>query len=353
MPLPTDLNLISAATCFAVMGTISVVALLAVEYFAARWSAIAALVAALVLTLTSATAGCLGSWEWAIPLGLLALWTLLSLGVRTKPIRGAIVFVTRPAAVMAVLLVLSLSAAVYVNTLSRMPASEIDLPVMVGSGYHTLDGFVALTDLGQPLPLIAYNDEPLLNESEKQYLAGTKFQHQIIRLHEPTTTCNCHGWVYTGGRFAIQGCFVDGLLSDNGYAEVSEPRAGDVVIYRNAVGGIEHTGLVRMVGQDGLILVESKWGPLGVYLHPIDSQPYGVSRKYYRSPRAGHLVSIVPESSAPQTKLPVLARLPSRSADDIDASFSIDALLSVRRVRTTEAKVYERPVLRIPGWRDG
>ena len=65
------------------------------------------------------------------------------------------------------------------------------------------------------------------------------------------------------------------ILADNGYVVVDEPREGDIVIYRDGLGQVQHTGLVRFVGTDGLVLVESKWGSLGIYLHTPKEQPYG------------------------------------------------------------------------------
>jgi hypothetical protein len=249
---------------------------------------------------------------------------------------------------MASLLMLSIAAGVYVNCAAHATSScDVDLPLVAGAGFHSIDGLVAVTDLGQPLPLIAYDDEESLGEVERQYLGAKSFEHQIIRIAGPSTACNCHGWVYTGGRFAIQSRYIDDLLSDNGYVVVEQPQPDDLVIYRGPAGTVEHTGLVRLAGKDGLVLVESKWGPLGVYLHPVDSQPYGTSRGFYRSPRAGHLVSIVPQGSVPETRLPALARLHPTGADEIDAS------ATVRRLRSGEAKVYERPILRIPGQRKG
>jgi hypothetical protein len=164
-------------------------------------------------------------------------------------------------------------------------------------------------------------------------------------LAPPSEVCNCHGWVYTGGRFAIQSRFIPTLLADNGYEEVLEPQADDLVIYRAESGSVEHTGLVRMVGDDGLVLVESKWGPLGVYLHPVESQPYGTGHKFYRSPRAGHLVTVVPNSSVPEAELPVLAGLPAIGIGGLDAP------LTARRGRPGQRKIYERPILQVPGQR--
>jgi hypothetical protein len=38
------------------------------------------------------------------------------------------------------------------------------------------------------------------------------------------------------------------------------------------------------------VLVESKWGNLGVFLHPADKTPYGTEFTFYRSARSGHLL---------------------------------------------------------------
>src|SRR5262245_32846195 len=100
MPLPIDSHLI-AATCFAVAGTTVVLILLAVERFATRLSAQAALVATAVLSLGSAAGGLWrGSWEPSLALGLLAAGTALVVAVRTKPFQGALALVTRPVTVM-------------------------------------------------------------------------------------------------------------------------------------------------------------------------------------------------------------------------------------------------------------
>jgi hypothetical protein len=202
---------------------------------------------------------------------------------------------------------------------------------------------VAVTDLGQELPVFIYEDAELLSEAERQYLATGCFNQQIIRIAEPSADCNCHGWVYTGGRYAIQGRYIDELLADNGYVEVAEPRAQDLVIYRGMDNAVEHTGLVRHIGPDGMILVESKWGPLGVYLHPLKSQPYGVSHRFYRSPRVGHVVAIVPQTSLPVSPEPVLARtlVPERAG----------ANQTLPEQQPAERAVDERPILRVPGQR--
>jgi hypothetical protein len=78
------------------------------------------------------------------------------------------------------------------------------------------------------------------------------------------------------------------LLEHNAYSIVTLPRVGDVVVYRDPTNDqVVHTGLVRVAGADGLVLVESKWGWMGRYLHAPLDQPYGGEYVFYRSSRPG------------------------------------------------------------------
>jgi hypothetical protein len=47
---------------------------------------------------------------------------------------------------------------------------------------------------------------------------------------------------------------------------------------------------VRYVTEGQPILVEGKWGALGVLLHPVEKSMYGSEYTFYRSGRAGHLL---------------------------------------------------------------
>ena len=102
--------------------------------------------------------------------------------------------------------------------------------------------------------------------------------------------CNCHGWVFTGGRYWLDPEDVEAILADNGYAPVAAPRPGDLAVYRHE-GAIAHTAVVRAVGPDIPVLVEGKWWHLGVFLHEADATTYCKEAAYYRSPRAGHLLA--------------------------------------------------------------
>src|SRR5262249_33273989 len=102
---------------------------------------------------------------------------------------------------------------------------------------------------------------------------------------------NCHGWVFAAGRYWVPGNAVEAILRDNGYAEVTAPRPGDLAVYRGSDGGVSHTAGVRDVSDGMPVLVEGKWGALGVFLHPADKSPYGTDVRFYRSPRHGHTLA--------------------------------------------------------------
>ncbi|GIW83908.1 MAG: hypothetical protein KatS3mg106_421 [Gemmataceae bacterium] len=46
-----------------------------------------------------------------------------------------------------------------------------------------------------------------------------------------------------------------------------------LAVYFNPDYGVTHTAIVRYVSPDQPVLVEGKWGNLGIYLHPVDSLP--------------------------------------------------------------------------------
>ena len=81
-------------------------------------------------------------------------------------------------------------------------------------------------------------------------------------------------------------------VADESNATVVGP--GDVVVYRDDQDEITHTAVVRAVCDDGAVLVEGKWGWMGVFLHPVDKSVYGTSYTFYRSPRPGHLLAGLP-----------------------------------------------------------
>jgi hypothetical protein len=119
----------------------------------------------------------------------------------------------------------------------------------------------------------------------------------VQKLGPPTDSYNCHGYTFTKGHKWVSCDQVEKILNDNGYQQVNNPRAGDIVVYRHPGGGgcdrgchpgdITHTGKVVQIDDQGPI-IESKWGRLGLYRHRPNEVPrcYGTPT-YYRINRAG------------------------------------------------------------------
>jgi hypothetical protein len=151
---------------------------------------------------------------------------------------------------------------------------------------------VLVTDRGQTLPVFRWDvADDVFEYYASLSEARLKDSHQACILRAPPDVrANCHGWVFAGGAHLLRGEDVARLLDDNGYQVVDRPQTNDLVIYRNDGGDIRHTGLVRGILDDGTVLIESKWGIDGRYLHRPEDQPYSPTFRYYRSPRNGHQV---------------------------------------------------------------
>lgn len=145
----------------------------------------------------------------------------------------------------------------------------------------------AVTDRGSIIQLRRFTT------IEHEPLVPDGFNGRVIVATAEQSPSNCHGWVFTGGRFQIAGGDVATILEDNGYTAVTAPRPDDLIVYRNPSGTIIHTGLVKAVGTDGFVLVESKWGPLDIYWHTPYEQTYSQRFEYWRSRRDGHGLTVL------------------------------------------------------------
>jgi hypothetical protein len=148
-----------------------------------------------------------------------------------------------------------------------------------------------VTDLGRRIHL-AVPGRPVpeadLIGVENDHFRTHDLNRKAIVRTRPDPSHNCHGWIFTGGRYWIAGDEVDDILSDNHYTQVSTPAAGDLAVYRDANGNVAHSGVVISV--NGGTLVESKWGPLGRYIHLTEDHPFGGVCEFHRSARRGHLL---------------------------------------------------------------
>ncbi len=163
------------------------------------------------------------------------------------------------------------------------------------------DGVSATTDAGRSVELLRPQVTRSPGEAqaaEHRTLAGMGLTDRMIRVLPATDACNCHGWVFTGGRYWIGPADVENILADNGYHPVSDPRPGDVAVYREGAA-ITHTGLVRTGGAGTPVLIESKWGWMGAFLHRPEDTCYGRHYAFYRGPRETHVLAGLGAPSSP------------------------------------------------------
>jgi hypothetical protein len=162
----------------------------------------------------------------------------------------------------------------------------------------------ARTDAGRSVPLFVVArpeaDVPAVAVDEAAYLHNRHFDLGVIRNDAATDESNCHGWVFTRGHYWLCGPAVEPVLEDNGYRRVDVPSVGDLAMYRNESGEIAHSGVVCGFTGGHDVLVESKWGRLGRYVHVAEHHPYpNAIVTYYHSPRQGHLLrGLAPEGES-------------------------------------------------------
>ena len=170
----------------------------------------------------------------------------------------------------------------------------------------------AVTDRGAVLPLVRYEalitpdtrsrrpfdpDRDLngfLAMIEEVFLARLVAPHcQMQRVRELNPASNCHGWTFLAGQHGIGDQYVPVILDQHGYEVVEEPRYGDLAIYRGDNDAIVHSGFVRLTVPGHEILVESKWGPFGVFLHSAEAH-HGRCM-FYRTARHSDTLKLVPK----------------------------------------------------------
>jgi hypothetical protein len=232
---------------------------------------------------------------------LLAVFALIAWAVGLENVRHLISRALTPRLVWGIVLLFSLAGARFLAA-HLVSNDEVHPATVVGSKDMPVNDVYAMTDAGRVITLFRYEMTAPAIETEACILAEKRFQNEVIRLADPSPECNCHGWVFTGGKYGVRHFDIPLILTDNGYTQVQEPQPGDVAIY---VSGTQatHSGIVRYVNDDGRILIESKWGPFGVFLHPIERQPFSGACRFYRSERIGHAASLHPPQAPSKSKL--------------------------------------------------
>ena len=112
-------------------------------------------------------------------------------------------------------------------------------------------------------------------------------------LHRPTAvgaTYNCHGLTFASRRTQIwKSAEVRKILAEDGYVRIARQQdvlPGDIVIYVDETGDIEHSGIVLYRDNSGLlpiVKVLSKWGSAHEVIHGHLECPYSLrSIEFYR-----------------------------------------------------------------------
>jgi hypothetical protein len=187
-----------------------------------------------------------------------------------------------------------------------LPASREPDPTEIPNAVRRFEEVIptpVYTDRGRPVRVyrLIYRNASLakLEGLQAALLRRLKLEARVIALPGGDHFCDCSGWIFTGGHFWLteEESTITVILEDNGYGEVKEAQVGDLVVYRDGSGASVHFGIVRAAHPDVPVLVESKWGDYGLFLHPVTAHPYPNGHPhFYRSARASHLLRGIGQS---------------------------------------------------------
>jgi hypothetical protein len=171
---------------------------------------------------------------------------------------------------------------------------------------------IALTDAERTIPLYHFqpyvypNDGETLSFcpdteghvflalAEQTFLTNTRQDPgNLVRIADPSAHCNCHGWIFTAGKYVVQDADVLTILTDNGYEAIDDPREGDIAIFLSGRLAL-HSAFVLQRPTSSKTYLQSKWGPFGVFNHGIGEHPFRGQCVFYRSQRRGHALQIRP-----------------------------------------------------------
>jgi hypothetical protein len=280
--------------------------LLAIEFWASRRVSRQAPGAIVLLLLAVALVGCCLPPARAIAMGcgVLALIVLAAWTSSFEAARRQFARLATPKFVWGGVLLASMVASRYLAAHVLLSLDRQETPRELDLEDVPIRLTQAVTDAGQVVGLFHFKMHSSATQIEQFIASNEKDLKQIIRLVEPNSASNCHGWVFTGGKYGVRDPEVARILADNGYVEVANPREGDLAIYTSGEK-FTHSGIVRIADSHTPVLVESKWGPFGVYLHGVNQQPFPGECRFFRSTRSGHQLTLRRTSDEPGLALDV------------------------------------------------
>jgi hypothetical protein len=264
-----------------------------------RRPALWAIGAGVALALAAAVAWLASAENWAVSsaAGLSAAWFALA-AMRSGGLEWAARLAAHPAGQAAMLLAAGLALVGWgLAGLDAVGNADEQLgPELARPEFGPPSG-QAVTDAGMPVALFSPSESA---EEQPPLAEGLFLQRQglarfVIQSAPAGPGYNCHGWVFAGGRFWVADSAVPGILHDNGYRTVSRPRPGDLAVFTDHGATVTHSAVVRGWATNGAVLLESKWGVRGRYVHTAERHVYaGDKLTYYRTARGSHLLSGLP-----------------------------------------------------------
>lgn len=247
---------------------------------------------------------------WHLP--VLAVMSAILIAARLSVGRGWLGRITRtcahPVFLGAALMACGIGLFAIASVESEPPTDDIDDILRDIDGESTryfqpVDGLNATTDAGTSIPILRITNAraEMLARADRRLADGIVHRESLIRVADSSAHTNCHGFVFTGGLCWVASDSVETILKENKYEPIDWPSVNDIVIYRDYAGKIVHTGLVRSIWSEGRILIESKWGSLGTFLHCVEHSVYGKKWNFYRSQRTSHVLLGLPGFS-PRTR---------------------------------------------------
>lgn len=112
---------------------------------------------------------------------------------------------------------------------------------------------------------------------------------KIVHRTGPSGFYNCHGLVFASRRAEIYTPEVNKILHEDCYSEIrplQDVKPGDVILYYDSDGDIEHSGIVVAEPRADTLLIPmvvSKWGAWREVVHFANDCPYTFAdARYYR-----------------------------------------------------------------------
>src|SRR4051794_2982363 len=180
-----------------------------------RWGVAAVAAGASALLPVALDLPSLAAWPVMVVAAVAAAMAGLGSARTAGAFQAALAHLRRPGVQAAALALLGVGLAA--GGLARFEADDeavIDqaMDQMLSAAYkpptQKATGDSAATDGGRDIFLgeaTEARDAGAINAAERQALADQGMAERVIRVAPASDTCNCHGWVFTGGRYWVNG----------------------------------------------------------------------------------------------------------------------------------------------------